>query len=786
MKMLLLAEKPSVARAIASVIKRGNFPDQIDVDSFHGHLMRLADPDFYNPDYKNWSAKDLPILIDDFKYVEDDKKRCGEIMRRIRDGRYDYLVNACDAGREGDLIFYSFYWAHGLTIPVLRLWSSSATDKALEAALKNLMPASNFYGYTQSAMYRQRFDWLLGINFSRAASLAMDARINIGSVMTPTLAMVVNREKAIRDFVPETYWEVITTFQAASGETYTGIYMATPKSSRLGKEADAKAVEQRVSSAKEGVIHSLQTKRETIKAPTLYSLLELQKDASKYFGYKAGKTLELAQALYEKHKLITYPRSECRFLPTDMVPEIMDHIEPLYEIPELVKYAKGLKYQHIMDVLKGKDYVDDAKLTDHHAIIPTNEKPYLTNLSKDERNVYLLVCKRFLSIFLPPYVVDKTVMVTDVNGDLFKSTGKVEVNKGFGILYASHNKDAVLPKLAEGDKVGIKKVEVEDAQTTPPKRYTTQSLLDAMQNAGNTISEASLRRVMRESAGLGTSATRASILEKLEKLKYLRVEKSTFYPTDFGIQIIEALNGRAVCSAELRARWELDFKQMEESNKVPDQFQAKIDDFVATETKDMLVNLKKHDLSQFRSNVVGTCPICGGKVLRTKSFYLCENYKNPCTFLIPPDVMGAMITEDDAKALLGPSHSTTQKTLTTKAGNKLYVPLVLNEGKVKPAFAVSPEVDQNGNIKKPPNIVGTCPACGGDVYETARFYTCGNRSDGCQFLISKSILGAVITSDDAKRLLSGKATTYKTFQWKSGKFGKAKLRLNGTKLDFDF
>ena len=786
MKMLLLAEKPSVARAIASVIKRGSFPDQIDVDAFHGHLMKLADPDYYNPDYKTWSEKDLPILVDDFKYVEDDKKRCGEIMRRIRDGRYDYLVNACDAGREGDLIFYSFYWAHNLKIPVLRLWSSSTTDKALEAALKSLKPASNFYGYTQSAVYRQRFDWLLGINFSRAASLAMDASINIGSVMTPTLAMVVNREKAIRNFVPEDYWEVVAIFKAASGETYPGTYIADPKSTRMKKETDAKAVAQRVSGASEGEIKSIQTKRETVKAPTLYSLLELQKDASKYFGYKANKTLDLAQNLYEKHKLITYPRSECRFLPTDMIPEIMDHIQPLYEIPELVKYAKGLKYQHIMDVLKGKDYVDDAKLTDHHAIIPTDEKPCLTNLSKDERNIYLLVCKRFLSIFLPPYVVDKTVMVTDVNGDLFKSIGKVEVDKGFGVLYASNVKDAVLPKLAEGDKVAIKKVEVEEGQTQPPKRYTTRTLLDAMQNAGNSISEASLRRVMRESAGLGTSATRASILEKLERLKYLRIEKSTYYPTDFGEQIIDALQGRTVCSAELRARWELDFKQMEETNKVPDKFQEKINDYVSTETVDMLTSLKKHDLSQFRANVMGTCPVCGGKVIRMKSFYLCENYKKSCEFLIPPNVMGAVITEEDARNLLGSTHSTTQKVLTTKAGAQLHVPLVLSEGKVKPAFAVTPERDQNGNIKKPQTIVGTCPACGGDVYETARFYTCGNRSNGCQFLISKSILGALVTTDDAKRLLAGKSTPYKTFLWKSGKYGKAKLHLHGTKLDFEF
>lgn len=786
MRMLVLAEKPSVARQIASIVKRAKLPDDIDVDSFHGHLMKLPDPDYYDPALKQWSLDSLPIIPDNFVYVEDDKKSCARLMQKIKAGKYDYLVNACDAGREGDLIFYSFYWGHNLKIPVLRFWTSSSTDKAMEAALGNLMPASNFNGYTQSAVYRARFDWLLGMNMSRAVTLKTGTQVNVGSVMTPTLAMIVNRELTIRNFKPEPFYEVQSTFLTSKGEAYQGTYLVPPdhKKTRLDKKSDAETVVKRLTPGVTGKIIDVQTKRVSTKAPTLYSLLELQKDGSKYFGYKANRTLEIAQALYETHKLITYPRSESRFLPTDLVPEIMDHIKPLYNIPELAQYAKNLAPAHIKKVLSTKDYVDDAKLTDHHAIIPTDEKPVLTNLSKDERNIYILVCKRFLSIFMDPYVVDKTVMITDVGGDWYKSSGKIEIEKGFGKLYAASGKDVILPNVTKGDDVSVKSGKLLEKETTPPNRYTTETILDAMQNAGNQLSDAALRKVMRESAGLGTSATRAAILEKLEKLGMVQVKKSTYYPTDFGIDVIDALKGKDVCSPELRAKWEQDFKTMEDTNKVEPNFQDKINAYIVHETEQVVKTLN-YDLTKYRAGMVGKCPKCGKPVLKVKSFFLCQDYKKSCDFFIPPDVMGATLTDDDAKDLLE-GNVTDDKHLTTKAGKTLVCGLVLDEFKVKPAFAVATTNQASGPMKKSNKIVGKCPACGGDMYETGRFFTCANRSTGCQFVISKSILGATVTAADAKALLSGKSSSKKTFQWKNGKSGTAKLRLNGTKLDFEF
>lgn len=785
MKMLILAEKPSVAKEIRQVLKVANLPDDVDVDSFHGHLMKLAEPGYYDPKWQKWDLSTLPIMVDDFTYLEDDKASCQRLMQKIRQGKYDYLVNACDAGREGDLIFYSFYWAHNLKIPVLRFWASETTQKGLLAALQNLKPASQFSGYTNSAVFRSRFDWLLGMNFSRAASLKTGAQVNIGSVMTPTLAMVVEREKAIQNFVPTPFYEVTATFKTASGETYEGTYMVPPdfKGTRLKDKAEAEKVANTTKAAASGKIIGMQTKRVSTKAPTLYSLLELQKDAAKYHGFKADYTLDIAQALYEKRKLITYPRSESRFLPTNIVPEIMDHIKPMRKVPDISAYVFGLDPKEVAKVLSTSDYVDDAKLTDHHAIIPTDEEPDWAALSQDEKRIYLLICKRFLSLFMGPYVVDRSVILTDVAGQRFRSSGKIEVDKGFGKLYASNAKDVILPQVNKDDVVSIASSKLAEKQTTPPERYTVDGLLDAMAAAGNKLSDAALRKVMRDSAGLGTSATRAATIKKLEDLNMMKIQKKTYYPTDFGIQVIEMLNGHSVTSPALRAQWEKDFLEMEQTNKVPPDYQDKINSYIQQETMALIQNIKA-DLSAFKKGTVGKCPKCGKPVVKTKSFYLCAGYKKDCDFLIPPEVMGAPLTDSDVKLLLD-GKPTPEKNLTAKSGNKMTSALILYEGRVRPAFAVQIDQKAKGALGQNKSL-GKCPLCGSDVVESGRCFICTSRSTGCTFLISKQILGAPITASDAEKLLAGKKTGTKTFQWKNGKTGPARLRLNGAKVEFEF
>lgn len=785
MKMLILAEKPSVAKEIRGVLKVANLPDDVDVDSFHGHIMKLPDPGFYDQKWQKWDLSTLPIIVNDFQYVEDDKATCQRLLQKIRQGKYDYLVNACDAGREGDLIFYSFYWAHKLKIPVLRLWTSDVTERGLLNALQNLKPASSFNGYTNSAVFRSRFDWLLGMNFSRAVSLKTGAQVNIGSVMTPTLAMIVEREKAIQNFVPTPFFEVTATFQTASGEKYDGTFMVPPdfKGTRIKEKKDAETIHKMLQAHPGGVVAAMQTKRVETKAPTLYSLLELQKDGAKYHGYKADRTLEIAQDLYEKRKLITYPRSESRFLPTNLVPEIMDHIKPMRKVPDISSYVFGLDPKHVAKVLSTKDYVDDAKLTDHHAIIPTADEPDWNALSKDEKNIYLLICKRFLSIFLGPYVVDRSVIITEVNGQRFRSAGKIEVDKGFGQLYVSKSKDVVLPQVKEKEAVATKDSKLLEKQTTPPDRYTVDTLLDAMENAGNKVSEAALRKVLRESAGLGTSATRAAILQKLEDQAMVTVKKKTYYPTDFGISIIDTLSGRNICSPALRAQWEQDFQAMEQTNTVPPDYQDKINAYIVQETQDLIANINT-DLTAFKKGTVGKCPKCGKPVVKTKSFYLCTEYKKTCDFLIPPEVMGAKLKDSDVKALLEGT-PTEEKKLTTKTGKSLVSALILHEGRVRPAFAVNSKQTVNGPLGKNKPL-GKCPLCGADVVESGRCYVCIERSTGCQFVVSKVILGADITPSDMTTLLSGKKTSSKTFQWKNGKSGPARLSLRGGKVEFDF
>lgn len=663
MRGLLIAEKPSVMHAVEAIYKKdpSKYPFSLDFAAFHGHLMQLLEPEDYDPSWSNWRV--LPIIPTAFRYKAADIKSVDILTSKIKQGNYDFLVNACDAGREGEHIFWSFYETQGLTLPVKRFWVSSVTTPALKAALSNLKDSNNYDGMRQSAKYRAQLDWLVGMNFTRAATNKKGDLTSIGRVQTPVLKLIVDREMQIRNFKPEDFYELRGTFKVNGGE-FVATHLIAPdhKDTRFKRKEDADAIEALVKSKAPGVVAESTNDVKSVPAPTLFSLTELQKAANRVLKFKPDKTLSIAQKLYEGG-LLTYPRTESQFLPTDMIPEIPAHIKPLSSVPELAPCAAGIGQTEIDRMLKGK-YVDDAGITDHHAIIPTDQTPNWATLSKDEQAIYTLVGKAFLAIFLPPYQIAVSTILVDVGGHLFKARGSTEIDPGYTVLYPQKTKKSeMLPACKKRDKADLSKISISKGTTKPPDRYRPDTLLSAMKNAGQDLPDSMMRSTLREAKGLGTPATRADILAKLETREYVKLEKNAFYALDKGIRLIEEVGDRPFSSAALTAEWEEKLQAIEKG-KFSGNFRQEMEDFVKDETTYLLGNIKGT-----YGNVVGKCPFCGGDIVDYGKGYGCQNYKkeapNSCKVWIPKVIPGYELTDKDLQDLLA-GRETGVKTFTNK------------------------------------------------------------------------------------------------------------------------
>lgn len=789
MRGLVLAEKPSLMRAIQDAYYAGTFPFDLDFAAFHGHLMGLAAPADYHEEWRKWDLAALPLIPDAFKYLPVDKKSVDVIMAKIKGGHYDFLVNACDAEREGEHIFWSFYEANRLTLPVKRLWCSTTLKKDLLVALGSLHEASEFQHLREAAAFRAQFDWLVGMNFSRAISLKTNKKTNIGRVVTPTLKMVVDRELEIKNFVAQPFFEVAVKMEKG-GEAFPGAVLVPPdlKQPRFPTKEAAEAA--KAALGKQGTVVNVTSKKKVTKPPTLYSTTELEKDANKYFKFKASKTDALTQALYE-HGYVSYPRTSCRFIPTSMVPEIPKLLKPLEKFPELVDALKMATPAAIAEATKGKDYVDDSKLTDHHAIIPTGEVFDPMSISEDERKIYLLIAKRFLSIFLPPLIVNSTTALIESGGQTIKATGSIVADRGYSILYEYKGKDTLLPAMSKGDTVDIKGSAIREGTTKPPERYTDRALLDAMANAGKFVSERDQMAILREVEGIGTPATRASILEKLESTGMCNVEKGYFIPTPFGMELVELVRTRDVASPSITAEWEKKLKDLEE-NGHPEVFKAQMVEYIKKETADIADNISA-DLSAYRFETIGTCPVCGKPVVMTNNYYKCSHYKaetDPCTFIVSrEEVCGTKLSKADMVTMLS-GKATKPKTLKTKDGRTYTAPLAIKNGRVGPVFTDNPE-RQSADRSKIAQREGICkcPLCeDGQIFKGKDWYICSNRGKGCKFIVGMTICSAPISETDVKDLVAGKMIGPKKFTWKSGKKGEAKLKASvvGEGNDRDF
>jgi DNA topoisomerase III len=648
-KTLVIAEKPSVARDLAAALP-GSFKqardkthlveDEYVVTWAVGHLVGLAEPDAYDPKLKKWRFADLPILPEEFKLVPNDAraaKQLGAIHRLMADDEIDQIVNACDAGREGELIFAYLYDTAPVKKPVRRLWLSSMTKRAIQDAFEQLRPSEEMKSLEAAARSRSEADWVVGMNATRAASIrlraAFDGAVSLGRVQTPTLALVARREEEIRSFKPEPYWLVEGRFAASGERNYVGRYLG---GRRLASEAEAEAIVDDCT-GQPGEITKLEKKEERERPQLLYDLTSLQRHANTLYGFSARRTLAAAQRLYEEHKAVTYPRTNSRFLTGDMVAEIKPTAAL---VGRNAAYARGAQYVTSLERLPLQRVVNDRKVEDHHAIIPTRSEHDLGRMGQDELKVYDLVAKRFLAVFHPDAVFERTRVETTVRENVFRTSGRRLIGPGWKAVYGEEaapdrpdddsGGDQLLPRLEQGERVETRSVESLRKETQPPRRFTDASLLAAMETAGREVEDPELREAMKDS-GIGTPATRASIIERLVDVGYVEREGRAFVATDKGIQVIRLLNGHPLTSPELTGSWEKRLGLIEHGEDTRPAFMRDIATFT-TETVQELDKLKGVRIERAK---LGPCPICGREITENRKGYSCWSREDPgCGFVI--------------------------------------------------------------------------------------------------------------------------------------------------------
>ncbi len=648
-KTLVIAEKPSVARDLASALpgsyKQAKEKTYLEGDGYVitwavGHLVGLAEPDAYDPKLKKWRFADLPIIPEEFKLVPNDEraaKQLRAIHKLMADPEVDQIVNACDAGREGELIFAYVYDTAKVKKPVQRLWLSSMTKKAIGEAFGHLRDGEEMKPLEAAARSRSEADWVVGMNATRAASIrlraAFDGAVSLGRVQTPTLALVARREEEIRAFKPEPYWLVEGRFEASGSRGYAGRYLG---GKRLLEEAAATAIVE-ACIGKPGQITKLEKKEERERPQLLYDLTSLQRHANTLYGFSARRTLAAAQRLYEEHKALTYPRTNSRFLTGDMIAEIKPTAEL---VGHNAQYRRGSEYVLSLDKLPLGRVVNDQKVQDHHAIIPTRSEHDLGRMGQDELKVFDLVAKRFLAVFHPEAVYERTRVETTVVEHIFRTSGRRLVEPGWKAVYGEEadqprgdddsGGDQLLPKLEQGEAVQTLNVESLRKETQPPRRFTDASLLAAMETAGKEVEDAELREAMKDS-GIGTPATRASIIERLVDVGYLEREGRALVATEKGIQVIRLLNSHPLTSAGLTGDWERRLGLIERGEDTRPAFMSDIAKFT-TETVQELDKLKGVRIERAK---LGPCPVCGREITENRKGYSCWSREDPgCGFVI--------------------------------------------------------------------------------------------------------------------------------------------------------
>lgn len=696
---LVIAEKPSVARDIANVLgavqKRNGYLEGngYQVTWCIGHLVQLANPEEYDETLRRWKMDTLPIMPAEFRYeiVASTKSQFQIVQQLI--SRSEEIICATDAGREGQLIFE---YVLRLSMPpenciIRRLWISSMTDEAIREGFASLKDNEQYQRLYQSARCRSEADWLVGINFTRLFTIRYGTKLTVGRVQTPTLALIVERQQAIENFQSAPYYQLQGHFGSIRALWHRGTV------NRIEQKEEALKL-QRELTGMDGTVTKLDTSRKNEDRPLLFDLTELQREANRRFGYTAQETLSIAQSLYEKHKFITYPRTDSRYLTTDMKPQIPQLLKKIASVyPESVPFIQQIASKKLpLD----KRIINDAKVSDHHAIIVTgNIHQYQPQkLTPKENNVLKLIMIRMIAALSGKKVYDETKLeiTLDNQKDIFKATGRIIIDEGWTLVErtlsvkpAAQQDEAkaedkedkeddqqILTGIALNQRVHLDKINILEKKTTPPKPYTEATLLTAMEKASREIDDKSLKESMK-GKGLGTPATRAGIIEKLITVGYVERRKKNLYPTQQGIMFIQ-LVPESIRQVEMTAQWELQLQEICDGKGNPEQFMQEIRQYVVQTVSEnnSLENVQAVSRKGTLRRVVGKCPKCGQNVIESDKSFYCDGFRmeHKCNFSLWKNnkylqARGITLTADMAAELLSTGKMQVNN-LTSKAGKQ--------------------------------------------------------------------------------------------------------------------
>ncbi len=836
-KSLIITEKPSVASDIAKAVggfKKGKdyYENEKYVISWAvGHLFELAVPASMK-DQDKWDMKKLPIMPAEFALEPAEKMtgRANVLRKLIRNKDVSELINACDAGREGELIFRYIAQYAGTKKPIKRLWLQSMTPEAIREGFARLRSDAEMQPLATAARSRNEADWLIGINATRAFTLRLSGGrgstvTSLGRVQTPTLAIIVDRENKIKDFKPRDLHELHSRFRAAAGE-YEGRWFdeafqkdedETERTKRLlhrlqlnlpdaQQQLDTKngslwdehraaprlwhreiaEAIQRKCSGKHGVVELEEKKPTTQVAPQLYDLTALQREANNRLGFSAKRTLQIAQALYERHKAITYPRTDSRALPEDYLPTVRSTLNSIDN-----PFAR-----RVLDnnwVKPNKRIFNNAKVSDHFAIIPTGTIP--RSLDNQERALFDMITKRFVAVFFPPAQYENTTRITRVEGEPFKTEGKILVGPGWLEIYgreATGDKpEENLPPVTQGEHVETIRIEIKTEQTRPPVRYNEGTILSAMEAAGKLVEDEELRDAMKEK-GLGTPATRAAIIETLISAHYLVRHGKELQPTPKAIQTITLLKNAVpeLTSPELTGDWEFRLHEIEHRRLTRDAFMRDI-----RELTNDIVGKAKHfhpDEHMPDTEPFGKCPKCGSPIVERFKSFTCTNEE--CDFTIWKTIAGRLLSRDEFETLVREKQVGPLCGFRSKKGKRFDALLKLSD-EFKTEFDFGPNGQENG-AAQPVDFsgqepLGKCPKCGGSVFEFGMSYVCENSvgpAKTCDFRSGKVILQRAIEREQMKKLLAtGKTDLLERFISRKGRPFKAFLVLTDIRdVGFEF
>ena len=779
-KALIIAEKPSVALDIAKAI--GGFKKVTDGKDYYqesanfvlssavGHLVELCLPNELDKKKGKWSFANLPIIPDEFslKPIERTEPRLRLLKKLMKRDDVDRLINACDAGREGELIFRYIVKLAKCKLPIERLWLQSMTQTSIRDGFEHLRPGRQLEDLAAAAVCRSESDWLVGINGTRALT-AFNSRNGgfqltpVGRVQTPTLAIVVERDQKIKAFVPKGYWEVHATFGAEAGQ-YPGRWFKEDfarseddpdkKAERLWTAADAEALVAKCT-GKTGIVTE-EKKPASQLSPLLYDLTTLQREANGRLGLSAKRTLQIAQRLYEHHKVLTYPRTDSRALPEDYIDTVRKTLKNLKDGP-LSSFARKILDEGWLKPTKR--IFNNAKISDHHAIIPTLESA--EKLDDIERKVYEMVAKRFLSVFYPAAQFEVTTRITRVEGEPFKTEGKILRDPGWLAIYGREEQDedaqAALVAVRDNETVKTDSIEARGLETRPPARFTEATLLSAMEGAGKLVEDEDLREAMG-AKGLGTPATRAAIIEGLLLEEYLRREGREISSTPKAsalMELLQAVDIPGLTSPEMTGEWEYKLKQMERGELPRDRFMAEIVDL----TQKIVERAKNFEESGFEAKPLGFNAPNGQPMVETLRHYQTADGK----LQLRKVVAGRLLEPVEAKDLLEKRLIGPLQGFRSRLGRPFAAALKLNDANETEFVFDNAPIGADGTKLDldTQEVVGTCPVCNGRIFETLMSFACENSFGDpptCKMKVGKKILLQDIDRTQLTKLLAEKKT----------------------------